>query len=665
MHRYHHPGGTLRSFFVKHPIAGFIQKLFIPFVGLASLIWFLIRVIPKPSRATYPCMRVAAPLASGFVAYLIGLTASILAFWRAKKRFYEARYLIAGCFLLIGILTGIWTMQNSGKPAMAFNVAPPAPSNAPIGEANGIFPGRVVWTHNPDATNEKFVPSNSDACFLDKNNDMAAIDKMVSQSILNVAGKSDEKEAWDAIFNHFNQQKHGIARGYKAGEKIFIKINVTSAWGFGETWGNIKSSDYSVAKNSYYGMVETSPHVVLAFLRQLVNKCGVAQENISVGDPMKHIYKHCWDLWTKEFPKVKYIDHDAKLGRVQVKATDKPVIFYSDKGKVLRISKGDPTPVLEDKLYTVTTEADYMINIASLKGHVRGGITLCAKNHFGSQARADAAHLHYGLVSPEDGVPLRDKMRSYRIQVDIMGNKYLGGNTLLFVIDGLWTARHELKRPVKWNLPPFNGDYPSSILMSQDQVALESVCYDFLKAEFKTGEDIWAQMAGTNDYLMQAADKAYWPDGIVYDPDNDGTPIGSLGVYEHWNNEKDKQYSRNLGTGKGIELVYVNSKTAVREIEADILPDGFTLSNNFPNPFNPSTSIEYTLPHSADVKLEVYNLQGQLVSSLAAGLQSPGNHQVVWDGRDMNDQPVVSGTYMYRLTANGNIISTKTMSLIK
>ncbi len=664
MHHSHHLGETIRSFFHKNNISELIQKLLIPFVGFASLIWFLVRVIPKPSRATYPCMRVAAPLASGFVAYLLGLAASIFAFSKAKRRFYEARYLIAGAFLVIGILAGILTMQNSGTPALAFNFASPVPSNAPIGEASGIFPGRVVWAHNPDATNEKFIPSNSDAWFLEKNNNMTAIDNMVSQSIQNIAGKSDEKEAWDAIFNYFNRQKHGTARGYQPGEKIFIKINVTSAWGFGEVWGNIKS-DYSVAKNSYYGLVETSPHVVLAFLRQLVNKCGIAQEDISVGDPMKHIYKHCWDLWTKEFPNVKYIDHDAKLGRVQVKQTDKPVLFYSDKGTVLRISKGDPTPVLEDKLYTVITEADYMINISSLKGHIRGGITLCAKNHFGSQSRPGADHLHYGLVYPEDGVPQRNKMRSYRVLVDIMGNKYLGGNTLLFVIDGLWTARHELKRPVKWNLNPFNGDYPSSILMSQDQVALESVCYDFLKAEFTTGEDIWVQMEGTNDYLMQAADKAYWPDGIVYDPDNDGTPIGSLGVYEHWNNEKDKQYSRNLGTGKGIELVYLNTKTAVHEVATDILPDGFTLSNNYPNPFNPSTSIEYTLPHAADVKLEVYNLQGQLVSVLAAGVQSPGNHQVVWDGRDMNDQPVVSGTYMYRLTANGNITSTKTMSLIK
>ena len=59
--------------------------LLFPVVGLLSLIWFLIRVIPKPSRAMYPCQRVAFPLAFGFVAWLVGLVGSVVAFERAKS----------------------------------------------------------------------------------------------------------------------------------------------------------------------------------------------------------------------------------------------------------------------------------------------------------------------------------------------------------------------------------------------------------------------------------------------------------------------------------------------------------------------------------------------------------------------------------------------------
>ena len=51
---------------------GFYRLLF-PIIGLAALLWILIRVIPKPSRAAYPCMKVAAPMASSFVLWLIGI----------------------------------------------------------------------------------------------------------------------------------------------------------------------------------------------------------------------------------------------------------------------------------------------------------------------------------------------------------------------------------------------------------------------------------------------------------------------------------------------------------------------------------------------------------------------------------------------------------------
>ena len=61
-------------------------------------------------------------------------------------------------------------------------------------------------------------------------------------------------------------------------------------------------------------------------------------------------------------------------------------------------------------------------------------------------------------------------------------------------------------------------------------------------------------MLGADDFLLQAADSANWSEGITYDPDADGELIASMGVYERWNNEFDKQYTRNLGTGNGIEL---------------------------------------------------------------------------------------------------------------
>ena len=120
--------------------------------------------------------------------------------------------------------------------------------------------------------------------------------------------------------------------------------------------------------------------------------------------------------------------------------------------------------------------------------------------------------------------------------------------------------------PVKYFMAPFNNDWSNSLFLSQDQVALESVCYDFLRTEWNGINKHDAQnnkpengpsWNGVDDYLHQAADPSNWPEGIVYDPDNSGKPLTSLGTHEHWNNAEKKQYSRNLGFEKGIELVSI------------------------------------------------------------------------------------------------------------
>ena len=64
-------------------------------------------------------------------------------------------------------------------------------------------------------------------------------------------------------------------------------------------------------------------------------------------------------------------------------------------------------------------------------------------------------------------------------------------------------------------------------------------------------------MYGVDDYLHQVADPGNWPEGIIYDPDNSGIPLTSLGVHEHWNDPVNKQYSRNLGKSYGIELITI------------------------------------------------------------------------------------------------------------
>ncbi len=88
------------------------------------------------------------------------------------------------------------------------------------------------------------------------------------------------------------------------------------------------------------------------------------------------------------------------------------------------------------------------------------------------------------------------------------------------------------------------------------------------------------------------------------------------------------------------------------ENEVTSAPSEYGLSQNYPNPFNPSTIIEYRVPEAANVKLQVFNLQGQLVKTLADKFQAAGSYKVTWDGTDVNGAIVPTGVYFYQIEAN-------------
>jgi len=101
----------------------------------------------------------------------------------------------------------------------------------------------------------------------------------------------------------------------------------------------------------------------------------------------------------------------------------------------------------------------------------------------------------------------------------------------------------------------FDNDWFSSIFVSQDMVAIDSVGLDFLRNEQALNPAVVDVTGNPDNYLHEAALAAKPPSGATYDPEKDGTALESLGVHEHWNNPKEKKYSRNLGTGGGIELL--------------------------------------------------------------------------------------------------------------
>jgi hypothetical protein len=569
-------------------------------LGVLSTIWFLIRVIPKPSRATYPCVKATAPFMASFVIYLISLTGSVFAFRKFKASLLRSKYLIAFISFTAGVLAITVSVINSpGKTkAMQLVSADAFEANQPMGEAYGIFPGRVVWIYDPDATDETCENVEGDYWF--QNTDQAVIDSMLTKAIKNLADEPTINQAWDALFKYFNQTHENGENGYTAGEKIYIKINLT----------NSSQGMSGTKKDKNFERMDATPELCLAILKQLIENAGVTQSDIYLGDPFRIFRDHYYDMCHSVYPDVNYCDGHGLNGRYKIQATTEDLMKFSD-GK------------FDWRIPQEYVDATYFINMACLKSHDSGGITLAAKNHQGSVLQDGAAtsgqsayDMHYSLPDHDDtdGGHYR-----YRHLVDYIGHEHLGGKTMLNIIDGIWAGRSWEGYVEKWQMEPFNDDYPNSLFLSQDNLAIESVCFDFLLTEYedKPSNQKYPYFAGTADYLYQAADPANWAPDVTYDPEGDGTPLGSLGVYEHWNNATDKQYTRDLGTGDGIELIKImepsggSSAINVKKIDS---PD---ILNVYPNPLkNGNLNIEITNTINSLSEITITDIKGRQIYNL-------------------------------------------------
>ena len=505
-----------------HSLSSLSRYLF-PLTGAAALAWFLWRIITKPSRINYPCMQIAAPIASSFIFYVTSLILSVLGLRKAYIAMKNHRYaallafaLVVACALVLsggGMNTELFAIDSSAGNGRFVAIDKP---NTPIGKATGIFPGRVAWAYDPTASS---WDGNSEYWWSDRFTNQQSVSGMLTAVVNNVAGKADVTASWDALFKDLNRRKGKGSIGYVTGEKIAIKVNLNSGGG------------------SHGNKTDTSPQLVYALLDQLVHRVGVPQECITIYDAQRANISAISDHCSPEFPNAKYNKWGSWI-------LDKLTFSSSEiQGSEVR------------RLPQAVVEADYLINVALLKRHSKlvdkwtdgagqTGVTVCGKNHFGTCGKPDALH-----------VAIRDWNRGmgfYNPIVDLISNKYLGGNTVLYIVDGLYGADYHFAFPQRWKMPPFNDRFPCSVFASQDILAIDSVCLDFLNNE-------WGLVGNADNYLHEAAQAEHPPSGTEYV--SEGKRISSLGVHEHWNNAVDKQYSRNLKTGDGIELVQIGPRT--------------------------------------------------------------------------------------------------------
>jgi uncharacterized protein (DUF362 family) len=425
------------------------------------------------------------------------------------------------------------TLTPTAEPTLT---ATPLPGNV-LGVGRGIFPARVVWAHNPLAS---AWDGKTDFWWEEKFTDRNLVNEMLSYSLQQLTGQSSDKAAWDALFTDFKTQR-GKSGGYQPGEKIAIKTNLNGT----KTHGGTKNDSF------------VSPAVASALLIQLV-QAGVNPGDITVYDASRAVPDPIVDACrTPELAGVHFADFIGGNGReVCQRDLSQPVRWSVD-------TQGNPA-----YLPTVVTHADYLINLALFKGHSLAGVTLTAKNHFGSLMDdwngeptinpPQGAKLH-GFVaaynvqgSPEWSWP-QAPMGSYNPLVDLIGHPHLGGKTLLFMVDALYGVENqnaELSNKSHFQSAPFNNHWSASLLLSQDPVALDSVGADILINEpiMITHPDVLPKDSTYQNFLHEAALADDPPSKTDYQ-------LPSLGVHDHWNNSTEKKYGRNLGLGEGIELV--------------------------------------------------------------------------------------------------------------
>ena len=504
------------------------QGIFFHIAGIAAIIWFLFRVLPKPDRIRYPCQQVSISIAVGYIAFWSLLWSAIfhgLGLWirRVKNKTAAFAPVILVAFLLIfSITSNVYGVTKNNEESQ-LSPWEPIP-NEPIGTPKGANPGRVVWVWNPEATRDNLIGF----WWLKINNNQKVINQMFSDGIKALAGVENNSDAWDILFKYFNLEHGNGELGYQPGEKIAIKINLNNCYGFFSYF--LKDNDR-----------DASPYVVKALLRQLVNEVGVAQEDITVYDASRLIpnwfyrrvyYETFPAIFLKpEFPDIHYVNCYGLLpGREKVQSSSERIYFADGTG-------------LYRTLPTCVVDAKYIINMPLLKRHpIQDGVTLSGKNFFGT------------FIEPV--VDLHNYLKSGFIagnptpQTDLLAHKDIGGKTLIYIGDGLFATKEDHRTIAKFQMYPFNNNWTNSLFFSQDPVAIDSVMFDFLHTEGTN------PCEGSQNYLHQSA----VPNPNTYDPENDGVYLSSsLGVHEHWNKSVDIfSPERYLGlSGNGIDFVAI------------------------------------------------------------------------------------------------------------
>jgi uncharacterized protein (DUF362 family) len=247
---------------------------------------------------------------------------------------------------------------------------------------------------------------------------------------------------------------------------------------------------------------------------------------------------------------------------------------------------------------------DHILNVSVLKNHGVAGVTLCMKNHYGTAS--NVAWMHGNACDP------------YIPALNAVIRDECDGKDRLKILDAIFGAHYG----GPGGPPTF---VQNEILMSVDPVAIDTLGCGILS-------DHGCQTINLAHHVATAAE-APW----------------NLGNHD-------------LGDINIIQIEEPSSQ--VFERPRNVLPESAVLYPNYPNPFNPSTTIPFALAAPSRVKLEVFSATGQRVTELFAGQMGAGQYEMIWNGKNHRGYPMASGIYFCRLSGP-KILETRAMTLLR
>jgi uncharacterized protein (DUF362 family) len=388
-------------------------------VGLLSLVWFVLRVGTKPSRIQYPCQRVAAPLASGFIIYLAGMLSSVFVYSKYRTLIRKMSRRAALACLCLGALAVVAFLGVQVRDALG--ISDPVHTHPPIGAGTPT----VVSVYDENATNW------SGQSYYWNYVNQSTVNTMMTRAITALTGTATTNQAW-----------LDILPSYSSGDTIAIKVNFNNEG---------DATD-----------LNSLPQPVVALINQL-KLFGFAESDITVYDTSRRIshpstnsiHYFFRNLIESTFPGVTIVDKDTS-NRL---STNEFSTYSTIDGTV-------STPYAQ-----ILDDVDYLVNMPIMRAHGGAGVTLGFKNHYGSIERitfgGGVEPLHDGLRPQhpgysDTGVPM----------VELNSLPVIRNKTVLVVGDGIYSHSYSNTQPPNLN--------PEVILMSKDPVAADSVMFDYL-----------------------------------------------------------------------------------------------------------------------------------------------------------------------------------------